>query len=78
MTLTIPSDEEKLKDSTPSGFKDWTLGKCWTFLRDWDANEDAHAEQAALAITCEEYGISYMDTEWMGIIEAVKKVEGKL
>jgi len=61
----------------PSGFMDWTIGKCYEFMNRWDTLEKSHAEQAALAITCEEYKVSYMDAEWVGIIEAIAKFEGK-
>ncbi len=74
--MTSPEVEHK-DDQTLSGFKDWTIGKCYHFMVSWNENEERYAEQAALGITCEEYGISYMDVEWLEVVEAVRKFEGK-
>lgn len=68
--------EQRLLSQT-SGFRDWSIGKCYQFMHDWDENEKHHAEQAALAMTCEAYGISYMTSEWVGIMETIARFEGK-
>jgi hypothetical protein len=72
------SPEEKRQDQTLSGFRDWTVGKCYQFMDRWNALEQFHAEQAACSIACEEFGLDYMVAEWVGVAEVVAKLEGKL
>ncbi len=64
--------EECKGDFRPSGFRDWTYDRCYEFMTTWDRYEsEGHGEQAALALTCEGWEVSYMDTEWIQIVEAV-------
>lgn len=49
----------------------WSIEKCQQFMADWSDNEQIMAEQAALAVTCEQYGISYMDAEWVEVVERI-------
>jgi len=42
------------------------------FMKAWEENEEHMGEQAALAVTCEQFGISYEDAEWVQVVEKVK------
>lgn len=47
-----------MKDiTTMSSFRDWTIEKCLQFAADLADNEDDMAENAAMAMTCQLYGI---------------------
>lgn len=62
------------KDSDPSGFRDWTIGRCREFMDRWDDNEEVMPEMAALAMTCEEFDVDFDDAEW---VEIVASLEGE-
>lgn len=57
------------------GFRDWNYEKALDFFDTWNENENHMGEQAALAVTCEAFGISYMDAEWVELIEPIETFE---
>lgn len=46
-----------MRRSDLSTFDDWTIGQCIQFALDLEDNEERMGEGAAMALTCEQYGI---------------------
>lgn len=55
--------------------KKWPIEKVREFMEDLADNEKHMGEQAALAVTCEHYRISYSDAEWGEVFERAEEMK---